>query len=411
MNNPVRTDGGTHKSGKFVTITILGITQIFAWGSSYYLPAVIAGPIAQETQWPLTWVVAGLSLGLLVAALVSPTMGKQVERHGGRSVLALSTIALGAGQLGLVLSLSFSASITGYMAAWAVMGLGMGLGLYDTAFATLGRLYGKSGRSAIAQLTLFGGFASTLCWPLSAFLVSELGWRGACMFYAAFQFGVALPLYLFFLPSRPVTPGFYDQEIKPELRGIKPEKSSRTLLVLLVCSLTLAASISSMLSVHLLTILQAGGITLAGAVTLGALVGPSQVGARAVEIGIARYHHPVWTKMAAVTFLALGLILLWSNLHLAALALVFYGAGIGLQSIARGTLPLALYGADGYAALMGRLALPSLFAQAFTPWAGAILLEYAGASWTIAALVVAAMLNLLLAICLLGLVLKHQNTR
>ena len=185
-----------------VVISALGVTQIFAWGSSYYLPAVLAKPIAADTGWSLSWVVGGLSLGLLIAGLVSPWVGRAIARRGGRPVLAVSAGLLAAGLSALALAHSLPA----FLIAWLVIGLGMGAGLYDPAFATLGRLYGQGGRSAITTLTLFGGFASTVCWPLSAFLDAHLGWRGACLVYAGFQLAVALPAYLFVLPRESPRP-------------------------------------------------------------------------------------------------------------------------------------------------------------------------------------------------------------
>ena len=161
---------------RVVVISVLGVTQIFAWGSSYYLPAVLAKPIASDTGWSLSWVVGGLSLGLLIAGLVSPWVGRAIARRGGRPVLAVSAALLAAGLTALALAHSLPA----FLLAWSLIGIGMGAGLYDPAFATLGRLYGHGGRSAITTLTLFGGFASTVCWPLSAFLDAHLGWRGAC---------------------------------------------------------------------------------------------------------------------------------------------------------------------------------------------------------------------------------------
>jgi MFS family permease len=161
-------------------VPALGVTQILAWGSSYYLPAVLAQPIAADTGWPLTWIVGGLSLGLLIAGLSSPFVGRQIHRRGGRPVLAMSAVLLG---LGLA-TLALAPNLPVFIAGWAVIGCGMSAGLYDAAFSTLGRLYGQAARHHITTLTLFGGLASTACWPLSAFLVSELGWRGACGVYA-----------------------------------------------------------------------------------------------------------------------------------------------------------------------------------------------------------------------------------
>ena len=372
-------------------IAALGVTQIFAWGSSYYLPAVLARPIAADTGWPFPWVVGGLSLGLLAAALVSPHVGRTIERHGGRPVLAASASLLAAGLLGLALAHGMAT----YLAAWLILGLGMGAGLYDAAFATLGRLFGLEARQAIAALTLFGGFASTVCWPLSAFLVAELGWRGTCLVYAAFQLIVAVPVHLLALPrvaARPapaVAAG--GPAATPVPRRVEP------ILVLLAAALTISSTISAVVSVHLLSFLQAREVAAVTAVALGALVGPSQVGARAIEILVARYHHPAWTKVASTILVALGIVALWGRLPLLPAALVLYGAGIGLESIARGTLPLALFGAGGYASLMGRLAMPSLIAQAVAPSLAALLMEAAGTDRTLFVLAVMALLNVALA--------------
>ncbi|TPI36614.1 MFS transporter [Mesorhizobium sp. B3-1-9] len=385
-------------------ITVLGLTQIMAWGSTYYLPAVIAPKVAADTGWPLTWVVGGLSLGLLVAGLISPHVGSSIERHGGRNVLAFSACCIGVGQIGL----AAAPNLVAYIAAWVVVGLGMGAGLYDAAFGTLGRLYGHGARSAITTLSLFGGFASTICWPISAFLIGETGWRGTCLVYASAQLLFALPLYLAMLPRGVSPPSVPDRPGKTQA-AVPSAATSVPIMVLLAATLTLAAVISSTVSVHLLTILQAGGMALAAAVGLGALVGPAQVSARAVEMFIARYHHPIWTKFASVTFVAIGIGALWVGVPVVAVALAFYGAGIGLETIARGTLPLALFGPAGYARLMGRLAMPSLIAQAAAPSVGALLLEQAGPHGTLAALAALALLNVGLA-CSLGWLIFRRRT-
>jgi MFS family permease len=371
-------------------VAALGVTQIMAWGSSYYLPAVIAPTVAAETGWPLAWVVGGLSLGLLIAGLISPYVGIAIEKRGGRNVLAISALFIGIGQIGL----AAAPNLIVYIAAWLVIGLGMGAGLYDAAFATLGRLYGHGARSAITSLTLFGGFASTICWPLSAFLMGEIGWRGACLTYAAVQLLIALPLYLLILPRG--VAGSAGQADQNMVMASTPRTRSTPVMVILAITITLAAVISSTLSVHLLTVLQSSGMALAAAVGLGALVGPSQVGARAVEMVIARYHHPIWTKVVSVGCVAIGVSALWMGMPIVPLALAFYGAGIGLESIARGTLPLALFGASGYARLMGRLAMPSLIAQAAAPSMGALLIEQAGAHGMLAVLSALALVNVVL---------------
>ncbi|MFZ1425300.1 MAG: MFS transporter [Geminicoccaceae bacterium] len=381
---------------RHVVVTVLGLMQILAWGSSYYLLAVLAPVIATDTGWPLPWIVGGLAFGLIAAALVSPWVGRTIERHGGRPVLAASAGLFAVGLCGL----AAAPILPVYLASWFIVGLAMGAGLYDAAFATLGRLYGQGARQAITALTLFGGFASTACWPLSAWLATSFGWRGTCLIYAALHVAIALPLYLLALPRGPGSDERETHAAQDPNRMTGPVtatvRPSRGLFLLLAVTITLGSAISALMSVHLLSILQERGVALAAAVALGALVGPSQVGARAIEMLIGRYHHPIWTMVASMVLVAAGVGLLWAGLPVIAIALVFYGAGIGLESIARGTLPLALFGALGYPTLMGRLALPSLLAQAASPVLGALLLQGVGPDGTLTVLLGAAALDIVL---------------
>lgn len=270
---------------RWPVISALGIVQIFAWGSSYYLLAVFAGPIAAETGWPLSRVVGGLSLGLFVAGMASPRVGEAIRRHGGRPVLALSSILLAAG----LLILATAPVLPVFVAGWIVLGIGMGAGLYDAAFATLGGIYGREARSAITTLTLWGGFASTVCWPLSALFIEHLGWRCSCAAYAAIQFGICLPLILFILPGNGrAAPAPADRQGAIRLSG--PERRAYlTMMAIMV----LAGLSVTIVSVHLLIMLQGRGLSLAEAVALGALIGPAQVTARLIEMagGITRSGH------------------------------------------------------------------------------------------------------------------------
>lgn len=391
-----------------MVVGALGVTQILAWGSSYYLPAVIAGPVAADTGWPLAWVVGGLSLGLLAAGAVSRRVGRAIERTGGRPVLALGSVLLGAG----LAVLALAPNLPAYLAGWVVVGLGMGAGLYDAAFATLGRLYGRGARGAITDLTLFGGFASTVCWPLSAFLVEAVGWRGACLAYAGLQVALALPLHLAALPRAPASPApaapAGTAGSAPAARAGPGPRGHPSILPLLAAGLTLGATVQGVVSVHLLTVLQARGLDLAAAVALGALVGPSQVAARVVEKLLGGRLHPAWTMLAATALVAGGLGLLWTGLPLAAACIAAYGAGAGVNSIARATLPLALFGPDGYAVLVGRLATPMLLAGALAPSAGGLLLGRVGASGLLAVLAAAAAANVAL-VAILAIVVKNTG--
>jgi MFS family permease len=387
--------------GRTGIIAVLGFTQCLAWGSSYYLLAVLAKPIAAETGWPLTWVVGGVSLGLLIAGFASPGMGRAVERYGGRPVLACGSVILALGLLGL----GVSAHPITYFAAWVVLGLGMAVGLYDAAFATLGRLYGPDARRLITNLTLIGGFASTLAWPFSALLVETWGWRGACFAYAGMHLALGLPLHVLLLPaevkhpvaaSRPAEDSG-DVEAVPGTEVPWPKRHYLVLVWMLAVNFTLQAVIATVMSVYLLTILQRLGLELGAAVALGTLVGPSQVGGRLLEVAFGRHVHPVWTAVAASLFVCTGLaLLLVAPPVVMAGALVLYGAGNGIKTIVKGTLPLALFGASGYASLMGRLAMPTLLAQAVAPTVMAFILAGSRPEWLVAILVLLAFLNVLL---------------
>ena len=381
------------RSPPFV-VTALGIAQILAWGSSFYFPAVLAEPIVADTGWSLGWVVGGVSIGLLVAGLIAPRVGSLIERKGGRPVLAASSLLYASGLAGIGLA----PTLPVYLLAWVVLGVGMGTGLYDAVFAALGKLYGKEARTPITNLTLFGGFASTVCWPLSAFLAETVGWRGACFVYAGLHLGVSLPLQmaamprLWALPKSDAAVGAATQ--KPQDARMPWHQYLTFALLALV--LTISAGIGSIVVVHLLIFLQAKGVTFAEAVTLGTLFGPAQVGARFVERIFGERYHPIWTMVVSCGLMAAGLLLLLVTFPILAAAIVIYAGGYGIMWIARGTLPLALFGPARYATLMGRLAFPSLIVQALAPSAGALVIEYFGAGTTVAMLTAFAIANAVL---------------
>jgi predicted MFS family arabinose efflux permease len=396
--------GAVASRPRLVVTSAVGVAQILAWGSSYYLTAVLAQPVAADTGWPLFWIVGGLSLGLLVSGLVSPRVGHLIDRRGGRPVLAASAILLA---LGLFV-LGLAPTLPVFVAAWLIIGLGMGAGLYDPAFSTLGRLYGDAARSAITQVTLFGGFASTVCWPLSAFLVEHVGWRGTCVTYAAVHVAVVLPLYLLGVPAEQVQASVAHAAHPERVHGHIARKQ-RVAFILLATGFTLASVIMTVISVHMLTLLQSRGVALAAAVGLGALIGPSQVGARVLEMAFGRKAHPVWSLLVSAVLVAAGLAMLAGAPGVAGAGIVLYGAGSGIRSIARGTVPLALFGREGYAVLMGRIAMPTLVAQAASPSVGAWLLDGFGATATLAVLFAAAILNVILVVALLPFAVSHRS--
>lgn len=371
----------------------LGIVQILAWGSSYYLMAVLAQPIVTDTGWPLPWVVGALSLGLACRGLVSPLVGRWIARLGGRPVLAAGCTLLAAG----LLICAAAPCLPGFYLGWCVIGLGMSAGLYDPAFATLGRLYKDQARNAITALILWGGFASTVSWPLSTWLLGQFDWRGTAAVWAALHLLVSLPLILCLVPREPRVPSEVHQEGRDELRlgGVE-----RWAFLIMAAILVLSGLAVPMISVHLLTFLQAQGLSLMDAVTIGALLGPAQVAARVNEMARRGHHHPIWSLLFACGSVAAGLVLLALDLQVPALAMTLYGAGNGVFSIARGALPLALFGAERYPALMGRLARPALLAQAAAPVLGGALVGMLGPGAALALIAAIGLLNFALAVIL-----------
>lgn len=364
-------------------IVPLGLHQILAWGSSYYLLTVLASPIARDTGWPLTWVTAGFSVALIVSGLVSPSIARAIVRWGGARVLAFGSLLLAAGLAGI----AFAPSLPFYILSWVVLGAGMGCALYDAAFSTLGQLYGAEARRPITSLTLFGGFASTVCWPLSALLVESFGWRETCLFYAAIHFFVLAPALLLLLPSK-VDAGEASEKVG------RPVPTSHRGLILLTLIFITGSAIFSIVSIHLLTFLQALGFALTTAVALGAIVGPSQVGARVVEIVFGSRYHPVWTLLISAMLICTGIVLLYSGFPVTAVCLVLYGAGNGIWSIARGTVPLALFGAEDFPTILGRLAKAAFLSQAVAPFAVAQLITHSGEHLALGVLAGLAAVNL-----------------
>jgi MFS family permease len=187
-------------SGRVTAVAALGATQTVAWASSYYMPAILGAPIARALHLPTSIFFGLFSGALLLSAVVGPSVGRLIDRHGGRDLLAASNLVIAAG----LLILAAAHSIAGLVIAWTVLGVGIGMGLYDPAFATLTRLYGRDARSSITGITLIAGFASTIGWPLSALFLDEFGWRAACLVWAGLNMLLAAPVNWLAIPRHGV---------------------------------------------------------------------------------------------------------------------------------------------------------------------------------------------------------------
>lgn len=346
-------------------VAALGIAQMLAWGSSYYLPALLAAPMAPALGVSVPTVFAAFSLALLVSAALGPSAGRAIDRWGGRPVLMLTNGVFAAGLLMLAAA---QGPITLFL-AWALLGAGMGAGLYEAAFATLVRLEGRDARSAITGITLVAGFASTVSWPLTGWMNAEWGWRGACVGWALLHLGVCLPLNALLPRAPPLAP---PQDAAHKAAGDElAAGGAMPLRAALLLSFVFAVTwfISTAMAAHLPRLLQAAGLTLAAAVALGALVGPAQVAARVLEFGLLRRWHPLASARLAAALHPLGALgLLALGAPAAAAFCLVHGAGNGILTIAKGTLPLALFGPAGYGHRQGLLMVPARIAQAGAPW-------------------------------------------
>ena len=400
---------------RWPTIVCLGSAQTLSWASSYYLPAILAEPIARELGVSVPFFFVAFSAALFVSAAVGPGAGRAIDRRGGRPVLALAHVLFAAALCLLALA---SGPIT-LLAAWLLMGVAMGSGLYEAAFAALVRLYGPAARNSITGITLIAGFASTIGWPLTAAMEAGLGWRGACLGWAALHMLMGLPLTLWLPAASPLSPDARTidppsaqataRETEGSVAPADPPRDApgdarigarRGTAVRLSIVFAIVWFISTAMATHLPAMLQAGGMSLSAAVAVGALIGPAQVAGRLLEFGLLRHVHPLLSaRLAALTHpLGASLLLLLGPAAAPVFALL-HGAGNGIMTIAKGTLPLALFGPTGYGASLGWMMLPARIAQALSPVIFGVLLAQFGASamW-VSALLAAVAAGLLLSI-------------
>jgi len=350
------------------TVCALGIAQIISWGSLFYTIAVLGGAMRRDVGVSDIFLFGSFTAGLLLSGIASPFVGRQIDRHGGRRVLA------GGSLLGAIASAVLAAAQGPVilLAGWLFAGAAMAACLYDPAFAALHRIAGTSYRRAVTALTLFGGFASTVFWPLSQFLLDAFGWRQAFVVYAALHLCVCLPLHLVFIPRSRGTP--------VRIADIEPGPSGRphagATFAWLAAALALAAFLGSAIAAHLIDLLTASGLSARDAVLVGALIGPMQVAGRIMEFTFGRRLRALTVGTLAFALMAVALAL-FAQVHgvwiVAFGFAVVYGWANGVMTIVRGTVPAELFGQRDYGTLLGRLARPQFFLKAIAPAALTVL--------------------------------------
>ena len=358
-----------------VTTFCLGLSQLICWGVSFYLIGALGESIVADTGWSGSVVYGGFSAALVVMGLVSPHVGRAIDRHGGRPVMAVGSVLIANGCIGL----SVAHNLAVYYGAWILLGIAMRMTLYDAAFASLARIAGPEARRGISQITLLGGLASTTFWPIGHFIADAAGWRGAALAYAVFALltvplHVAIPGARYKAPPKPVP----ERDGGPQADARKSHLLAGALYALIV---TIVAFLNSGLSAHMIGILAGLGLSPAVAVWIATLRGIGQTTARICEIVFGKRLHPptlgvISTGILALSFAA-GLLSGQHSGAAVAFALLF-GVGNGLVTIVRGTLPLVLFEHRVYGALVGKLLVPSFFLSAFGPVAYALLIERHG---------------------------------
>jgi MFS family permease len=353
-----------------IVVAAIGSTQTIAWASSYYMPAILGAPIAGALHLTTNVFFGLFSAALLLSAAVGPSVGRLIDRHGGRILLAASNLVLAAG----LVILAAAHGIIGLVIAWAVLGVGIGMGLYDPAFAALTWLYGREARSAITGITLIAGFASTIGWPASSLFLHEFDWRAACLIWAGLNLLLAAPVNWFTIP-RDGAPAALPQ-VATELPMAAPPREAMPILAFFFAATWF---VQGAMAAHLPGLLRAAGASATTAIAAAALVGPVQVGARLVEFGLLRSFHPVTSARIASVLHPIGaaFLIVFGAPGIIAFALL-HGAGNGMITIAKGTLPLALFGPHGYGQRSGLLSAPARVLQSASPFLFGLLLDRVG---------------------------------
>ncbi|HEU4438390.1 MAG TPA: MFS transporter [Methylomirabilota bacterium] len=357
-------------------VLALGITQITAWGTSYYCLGVLAAPISQDTGWSRGFVFLGFTVALLAMALVSSAAGRAIDRHGGRAVMTLGTVLISAG----LFALAHVRREPVYLAVWAFLGVGMRLSLYDAAFAALVQVDPARGRKAISYVTLFGAFASSVFWVVGHALDQQVGWRQTLVLFALINLVVCLPLHWLGLGRRDAAaagPGPAESSQTSEPSPLEGRARS-VAIVLFALVMSLSGCVFSVVSVQLVSLLEAAGLATAVAVWVASMKGAAQFGGRVVEIVFARNLQAITVGRIAVGLLPVSLLLLLTgagNLSLVVAFTLLMGGCQGVLTIVRGAVPLAMFGARGYGAVLGVIAAPISVVNAAAPTAFAWIVD------------------------------------
>lgn len=359
-------------------VPALSLTLLSSWGTLYYAFAVMVGPLQKELGCTPTRAMLAYSLALVVWGISAYFVGGWVVRFGGRIVMTGGSVLCGL----LFLALTQVRSVEGLYAVWAGLGLGMALTLYEPAFATIVQAFPGEYRRRIVLLTLAGGLASSVFWPLTSMLMQTLGWRGTALVYGGLHLVVCAPLHVWALPRHRQETGQPPAcgPVEPEIERLPTAFMQPSFWLLATCFVSFSF-VSSAMATHVIPLLEFRGIEPVAAIGLAALIGPLQVAGRSVDLLLGRRLQPMSMGAITVLLLPLALAALFAERIAPALLYVFiasYGTGLGLLTIVRATTPARVFGDKAYARVSGALSSPSELARAGGPLAGAYVFAVSG---------------------------------
>ncbi|MFT4183276.1 MAG: MFS transporter [Rhizobium sp.] len=380
------------------TVLCLALSQLIAWGVTYYLIGVFDKQMAADLGWSSETIHGGFAIGLLAMGLISSPAGRLIDRLGGRRVMIAGALLTATG----CFLLALCETLAGYYVAWICLGIAMRCTLYDAAFAALARIGGPAARRPMSQITLLGGLASTSFWPIGHALGVAFGWRGAVVTYGVIAL-LTIPLYLA-IPERRAASAAETVTQSPALANQR-----RDIIVFggLYALLTgLANFLNAGMSAHMIGILTGLGLAASAAVWIAASRGVGQSLARLCEVLFGRDTDPLTLNLFASLLLPIAFVAGLFSASSVIAAIVFaalYGVGNGLLTITRGTLPLMLFDPRSYGTVVGRLIVPSFVLSAAAPVIYAVVIDrygqagalYLSAAISAVAVIAATMLRLL----------------
>ena len=354
----------------------LGFTQIVGWGTTFLMPSVLGRHIQDDLHMPTELVFAGITILFAVGAFLAPRVGRRIDRTGPRLMMTVGSIVYGLS----LLTTSLSQEPVVYLLSWAGMGVASTLALSVPSSIALAQVAGPRARQAISMLTIIGGFATTVFWPLGGALDALVGWRGTVAIYAAVHLFACAPIHFFMLPkSAPVLPQGTSSAATGG--GVPPEMRAQVYRLLSI-SLCFGAFVFTGMVVYMIEVLRALGHSAASAVFLGSMVGPAQVGIRAFELLFGHRYSIMNSAVFGSALLPLclvGALAAGGNVGVAFVCMIAYGMSNGLKAVQRSTLPLALFGRGQFGTYIGRLALPQGIVSAAAPIVLATVLDHFGA--------------------------------